>query len=184
MHDDYMDTILLQKGYKQIDDSLRPEVLKEFWERLKPSLQLEVEAWNALCSRYGAGNTKLAFYTTPFMIDGLKSIAELSESSPAAEHLREWQSAPSFPGAPMWSVCAETVRKGVRGEPAARLYVWLTQSEPQRLQYSYGETCPPNGVELPLRFEAGALVFGDGEDESSFVKRWVRLILQPLLEQA
>ncbi len=85
----------------------------------------------------------------------------------------------------MGSVCAETVGKDVAGRAKARLWVWLTPSEPHQIKYSRGESPNYNeAVELPLRVEAGALIFENGEDESDFLGRAVRSLLLPLMEAA
>ena len=39
--DRYMDEILQRKAFKELDEAFHPEVVKNFWNRLKSALQLE-----------------------------------------------------------------------------------------------------------------------------------------------
>ena len=179
--DDYMDKILLRKGFKELDDSLRFGVVKDFWERLKTAIHLEIEHWNQKCRPYDAASTRITFYPNPFVTEQMKSIAEITGN----EHLKDWLDASDLGGAPMWSVCAETVGKGVTGEPKSRLYVWLTQADPHQIRYSYGARLDYNkALEIPLRVDAGAIVFEDAQDEADFLRRTVRSLLSPVMEAA
>lgn len=181
MTDDYMDNLLIRKGFKELDDSLRLDIVKGFWERLKPSLQLEIQRWNEKCEGYDAASTRIAFYPNPFMMESMKELAELTQQ----EKLKEFLNAPDLGGAPMWSVCAETARRDLLERPKVRLYVWLTQTEPYQIKYSYGARFDSNSaLEVPLTYQAGAIVFDSGESEEDFIRRSVRNLLLPLMEAA
>jgi hypothetical protein len=182
--DAYMDEILCRKGFKELDRSLHSATVQRFWDRLKNAFRSEVELWNRTCDSYhDAESNRIVFYPNPFVTDLLRQIPELAEDSPAADVARERPDAPDLSGAPMWSVCAETEGRGVLGGPKARVFVWLTQYEPYQIMYSYGERCNHSDAEeLPLRVEAGAMVFESGIDADAFAKREVRRILLPLME--
>jgi hypothetical protein len=161
-----------------------PGVIEGVWNRVKLALESEVQLWNENCDKYyDAASTKILFHRNPFMAEQMKSLATMAKEEPAGEWLRDWLAEPDFSGVPRGSVCAETVRKDVTGKPKVRVYVWLTQGEPQRIMYCYGQTCNHNkAMELPVRVEAGLLEHGGGE--SDFAKRSVRDISVPLMEAA
>jgi hypothetical protein len=180
-----MDEILQRKGFKELDDDLRSGVVGHIWNRLRSEIELEVASWNDRCGRiYDASDAKILFHPNPFLASARRDIAKIAKDS-GAEYPRKWLEGPSFPGAPIGAVCAETVAKGVTDAPKARVYVWmmegLSKSEPNAIIYAYGPSPDySKATKLDIPVEAGTLV----QDEKSFIKSAVVAILRPLMEAA
>lgn len=81
------------------------------------------------------------------------------------------------------SVYAETFERTFLGIPKKRVYLWMNQSEEPRILFNFGTACAYNtATQLDIRLDGDRLVFGEGMDESEFIVKTARKLLEPLFK--